>query len=109
MRPALLLILLALIQSPPAHAEVYGCQIGKPSYCFKYGGTLCQQWNTTTDNKSACEAWTGACLDCHGAISGCLGTQSVPTGSKHCERCTKAWLACMAKIDAAHWKNRMTR
>lgn len=107
MRPALLLILLALIQSPPAHAEVYRCQIGKPSYCFKYGGNLCQQWNRAPNAAAACEKWTAACLDCHTAIPDCLGNKRPPSTAPSCKRCEARWLACMKKIDARHWPNRI--
>ena len=39
----------------PASAEVYSCHIGKPSYCFKYGGNFCEQWNNAPDKPAACE------------------------------------------------------
>jgi hypothetical protein len=92
-----------------ASAEAFRCRIGKPSYCFKYGGTLCEKWNSVPGAAKACERWTAACLDCHAAIPECLGSgQTVLSGTPRCTRCESRWLACMKKIDAKFWPNRQS-
>ncbi len=111
MKPILALILIALCALPAAaHAEEgYRCHIGKPSYCFKYGGHLCEQWNNAPDKPAACANWTAACIDCHNEIPACLGNVRPLSTAPSCTRCTTKWRACMAKIDHRFWPNRMTR
>ena len=92
-----------------AGAEVYQCRIGKPSYCFKYGGNLCEQWNNAPDKPAACERWTAACLDCHVAIPKCLGNVRPMSDAPSCKRCSTRWSSCMKRIDALHWPNRQSR
>jgi hypothetical protein len=104
--PALLVMGVAVAVSGAAQAEVYRCRIGKPSYCFKYGGNLCEKWNKRPDAPAACQKWTQACLTCHEQIPACLGRQSTPSSSPLCNRCSTAWLACMKKIDRRYWPNR---
>ena len=96
-----------LVVAAPAGAEEFKCRIGKPSYCFKYGGNLCEKWNKVPGVASACEKWTAACLDCHAAIPTCLDNHRPPASSPQCTRCDKRWLACMDKIDTLYWPNRM--
>jgi hypothetical protein len=98
---------------PVDEVRVPACRIGKPSYCYKYGGTRCPKLNTlggTPEKIEAnCEAWTGACLACHGEIPDCLGKPRPKAGSTQCTVCHDAWLACMDKNDAKFWPNRMTK
>ena len=106
LRMTLFLLLAAITTSPAAAEEVYKCHIGKPSYCFKYGGNLCEKWNNVPNAKAACEKWTAACLDCHATIPECLGHIRPPSSSPQCTRCNKRWLACMNRIDNRYWPNR---
>ena len=107
---AALIALLAMPASAPAKAEeAHSCHIGKPSYCFKYGGHLCRMWNNALDKPAACAKWTSACLDCHSDIPTCLGNQRPLSSAPSCSRCNSVWLACMAKIDQRFWPNRQTR
>lgn len=99
-------MLVAALAALPATAEEYKCHIGKPSYCFKYGGNLCEKWNKVPDTTAACMKWTAACVDCHAAIPDCLGNHRPPASSTQCTRCDKRWLACMNKIDRKYWPNR---
>lgn len=93
-----------------AAPRVYACRIGKPSYCFKYGGSRCQKLNskgrTPAGVEKNCDAWTAACLDCHAEIPPCLGGVRPAQASPGCLTCTEKWHACMDRIDAAHWPNR---
>ena len=68
-------VAIATFFATSASAEVYSCHIGKPSYCFKYGGNLCEQWNNAPGKPAAFAKWTAACLDCHNAIPTCLGNK----------------------------------
>jgi hypothetical protein len=81
------------------------CKIGRPAYCYKHGGTFCAQANTTK-TAGACDAWTGACLECHEAITACLGNSVRLRAEPACSRCEAAWQSCMRKIDGRHWPNR---
>lgn len=102
-------ILLAAAALPSlAFAETFSCQIGKPSYCFKYGGALCEKWNPRADAASACLKWTEACLACHEAIPDCMGGRRPPSDSPVCSQCRATWHSCMARIDARYWPNRMS-
>lgn len=106
---SLITILSALLAPPACAEEVYRCHIGKPSYCFKYGGHLCEMWNNAPDKPAACAKWTSACLDCHNEIPVCLGNKRPLSNAPSCKRCDTKWLACMAKIDKRFWPNRQTR
>ena len=109
MRPLLacLIFALATLAAPhTASAEVYACHIGKTSYCFKYGGTRCEQTNTAPNKAAACQKWTSACIDCHNEIPACLGHKRPPSDSPTCTKCNKKWLSCMSKIDRRYWPNR---
>jgi hypothetical protein len=81
------------------------CKIGRPAYCFKYSGTLCEQSNTT-NAVGACAAWGNACLQCHEATAACLGNRVRLRSEPICSRCDAAWSACMRKIDSRYWPNR---
>lgn len=81
------------------------CKIGRPAYCFKHGGTLCEKTNET-NAVGACNAWTSACLECHEAISACLGNRVRLRSEAVCSRCDASWSACMRKIDSRYWPNR---
>ena len=105
-RLTILLLLAAFTASPAAAEEVYKCHIGKPSYCFKYGGNLCEKWNNVPNAKAACEKWTAACIDCHNAIPDCLGNKRPLSNNPQCKLCDKRWLACMGRIDKRYWPNR---
>ena len=112
MRPilAMLFVLAAHFMGvTTAGAEVYKCRIGKPTYCFKYGGNLCEQWNNAPNKPAACEKWTAACLDCHVAIPQCLGNVRPMSDAPSCKRCSTRWSSCMKTIDALHWPNRRSR
>jgi hypothetical protein len=82
------------------------CQVGKISYCAKYGRSLCIRHNDAADPTSACTAWEQACVECHTAIPTCFGAKRPTAGGKLCSTCSDQWLACMDRIDAAHYKNR---
>jgi hypothetical protein len=108
----LLSCLLLAFCAVPATAraeEVYRCQIGKPSYCGKYGGHLCEMWNSAPGKSAACARWTAACLDCHAEIPACFGHVRPLSTAPSCKRCSTRWHACMARIDRRFWPNRMTR
>lgn len=110
MRPLLAAVLAALLALPAAiPAAAYQCHIGKPSYCFKYGGDRCEKWNSAKNKKAACQAWTSACIDCHTAIPECLGHTRPPAESAQCTKCSAEWSACMKRADRKFWKNRLTR
>ncbi|NOU06565.1 MAG: hypothetical protein HOO99_10320 [Hyphomicrobiaceae bacterium] len=94
-------------QSRVADAVVARCSIGKPSYCFKYGGTLCEKGNSKKNAKGACNAWGQGCLACHNEVPDCLGGTRTNILKAKCERCSTQWQACMAKNDRRHWPNRM--
>jgi hypothetical protein len=81
------------------------CKIGRPAYCYKHGGTVCEKYNTT-NAVQACSAWTSACLDCDTAVSACLGNRVRLRSAPVCSRCAAAWQACMRKIDRRYWPNR---
>jgi hypothetical protein len=103
------LIILAFLVDPitPVSAQDSGakCKIGRPAYCFKHGGTLCEKTNTT-NAVGACNAWTSACLDCHEAIGACLGNRIQLRSASICSKCDASWSACMRKIDSRYWPNR---
>ncbi len=103
---ALILAFAALAVPQPATAEVYACRIGKPSYCFKYGGTRCEQTNFATNKSTACQKWTSACIDCHNEIPDCFGRTRPSSTSLTCTNCSKKWRSCMSKIDHRYWPNR---
>lgn len=103
-----ILMIAAVAMPARASAQTFGCQIGKPSYCFKYGGALCEKWNARADASSACVRWTKACIDCHGKIPDCLGHRRPPSDSPICSTCSAAWRSCMTRIDARYWPNRMS-
>lgn len=104
----LTLLVVAAFMPLIAAAEPISCHIGKPSYCFKYGGSLCESWNTQQDAPSACAKWTAACIDCHNEIPECLGHHRPDAESPLCLTCAQSWRACMARIDARYWPNRMS-
>ncbi len=89
-----------------ADAQSPSCHIGKPSYCFKYGGSICQKSNPK--GKASCDAWAGACIDCDSAIAECLDHKRPPTDSAQCRSCAAAWSRCMDRIDKRFWPNRMS-
>jgi hypothetical protein len=102
------LTMLALVAWPSVSAEAQDsakCKIGRPAYCYKHGGTLCQTTNTT-NAVGACDAWTNACLECHEAIDACLGNRIRLRSAPVCSKCDAAWSACMRKIDRRYWPNR---
>jgi hypothetical protein len=84
------------------------CRIGRPSYCFKHGEGRCPRSNAAAQPAASCTAWTEACLDCHARIGDCLAGGPVVKESSVCQRCDGEWIACMRRIDAVHWPNRMT-
>jgi hypothetical protein len=100
------LMLLAAGVAHHASAEVYSCQIGKPSYCFKYGEGRCPILNTVPNKAAACTNWTRACIDCHTAIPTCLGNKRPLSTAPSCTRCSQKWLACMRTIDQRYWPDR---
>lgn len=100
------IVFAAFISQQPAHAQTPSCHIGKPSYCFKYGGSICEKSNSK--GKAYCGAWTSACIDCDSAIAECLGHKRPPADSAQCRRCAVAWNACMKRIDRRFWPNRMS-
>lgn len=100
------LLLAGLWLARPAEAVEFGCQIGKPSYCFKYGQMFCLRNNELPDRDAACADWTQACLDCHGLIPQCLGGTRPPHKDPLCTACTEQWRSCMHAIDKAFWPNR---
>lgn len=103
----LLLAALAIGGVAPARAIEFGCRIGKPSYCFKYGQMFCLERNSIEQGREkACEDWTAACLVCHARIPDCLGGTRPPTSSPQCKACEDEWHACMHAIDAVYWPNR---
>jgi hypothetical protein len=106
---SLSLMLLALItlfgSVAVAQDSATKCKIGRPAYCYKHGGTFCETTNTT-NAVGACSAWTNACLECHEAISACLGNRVRLRSERICSRCDAAWSACMRKIDSRFWPNR---
>jgi hypothetical protein len=81
------------------------CKIGRPAYCYKHGGSVCEKYNTT-NAVQACSAWTSACLDCHTAVSACLGDRVRLRSAPICSRCDAGWHACMRKIDSRYWPTR---
>ena len=105
----LLIVLATVATNTSASAEVYSCRIGKPSYCFKYGGHLCEMWNNAPNKPAACAKWTSACVDCHNDIPTCLGHTRPLGNTPQCKRCDAKWLSCMKKIDRRFWPNRQTR
>jgi len=98
----------ALTLASPASAEAFSCHIGKPSYCFKYGGGLCEKWNNAPDKPASCEKWTAGCIDCHNNIPDCLGNRRPPSDSPVCTECEAKWRACMHTNDSRFWPNRMS-
>ena len=105
----ILVAMMAAALSSPAGAEVYRCHIGKPSYCFKYGGHLCEMWNNAPNKPAACAKWSSACIDCHNEIPTCLGHVRPPSNSSQCKTCNAKWQSCMRKIDRRYWPNRQSR
>lgn len=102
------LAMAAAMTAPPATAVEFGCQIGKPSYCFKYGQMFCLKENALPGREQACADWTSACLACHARIPECLGGTRPSHKSRLCRACDRDWRACMHAIDAAFWPNRRT-
>jgi hypothetical protein len=94
-------------QSRAAEPVVARCVIGKPSYCFKYSGTLCEKGNTKKNKKGECNAWGQGCLACHNDVPTCLGGTRTNILKTKCDGCNSKWIACMAKNDRRHWPNRM--
>ena len=94
-------------QSRAAEPIVARCMIGKPSYCLKYGGTLCEKGTTKKNAKAACAKWTEGCLTCHSAVPTCLNNNRSNVPQSKCDRCRTAWNACMAKNDSRHWPGRL--
>lgn len=107
MRRTALVTLLALLALTQA-AMAQSCQVGKISYCFKYGQSICEQGNTSADKVEACKKWTAACVDCHNAIPTCFGGKRPPGASPVCSKCREEWQACMQRIDRRFWPNRMS-
>ena len=97
------------VTSPAAKSEpvVARCLIGKPSYCFKYGGTLCEKGNSKKNAKAACARWAEGCLACHNAVPTCLNNNRTNVPQSKCDRCRSTWNSCMATNDRRHWPNRM--
>jgi hypothetical protein len=87
-----------------AQAQTASCHIGKPSYCGKYGGTICEK----TNSKVACAKWTAACGKCHATIPSCLGNKRPPASSAQCTSCSAKWSACMKTIDKRFWPTRQS-
>lgn len=90
-----------------AGAIEFGCRIGKPSYCYKYGQMFCLKENDLPGREQACADWTAACLACHALIPQCLGGARPPHNSPLCRTCGDEWHGCMRAIDAAYWPNRL--
>lgn len=82
------------------------CRIGRPSYCDKYGGTVCEKSNAL--GAAACERWHAACFRCHQRIDDCTGGNRLSSASPKCEACSARWLSCMQNIDARYWPNRLS-
>jgi hypothetical protein len=84
------------------------CRIGRPAYCFKYGGLVCSKRTDIGPKRRErnCGLWTDACLDCHREIPGCLGVPRMPASNPQCSVCHDAWLACMKRIDRKFWPAR---
>lgn len=100
----------AAAASPAAPSTVVPplkCRIGKPSYCFKYGGFRCRKQNSVPNAEATCAAWTEACLDCHRDIPECFGSVRPLAGSAKCAECEQQWHDCMHRIDAKHWPDRL--
>ena len=95
-------------QSRLPGAVVARCNIGKPSYCFKYGGSLCEKGNKKKNAKAECAKWTEGCMACHGAIPRCLDGTRTNVPLAKCEKCRTNWHTCMAQNDRKHWPNRMS-
>lgn len=87
-----------------ASAQAPSCHIGKPSYCGKYGGAICEK----TNSKAACIKWTAACGACHAEIPRCLGNKRPASTSPVCTTCTTNWRSCMQKIDRRYWPERQS-
>jgi hypothetical protein len=104
---SLMFMALMALYGPGVEAQESGakCKIGRPAYCSKHGGTLCEKTNTT-NAVGACNAWTRACLECHEAINSCLGNRIRLRSAPICSKCDAAWSACMRKIDNRYWPNR---
>ena len=87
---------------------VYGCERGRPHYCFKYGQALCRKLNSHADAEAACAEWTQACVECQSAISNCFERTPEPVlqGSAECTACQTEMKACMDVIDKEYWPNR---
>lgn len=83
------------------------CRIGKPSYCFKYGGSRCLEINAVPNRTAACADWTEACLECHRDIPDCFGKVRPLAGSAKCAECEQQWHDCMHRIDAKYWPDRL--
>ncbi len=83
------------------------CRIGKPSYCFKYGGSRCLATNAVPKREAACESWTEACLECHRDIPDCFGKVRPLAGTPQCAACDQRWLDCMHRADARYWPDRL--
>jgi hypothetical protein len=94
----------AVTGSGTAHAQGASCHIGKPSYCGKYGGAICEK----TNSKAVCAKWTAACAACHAAIPACLSNKRPPASSPQCTSCSAKWSACMKKIDKRYWPTRQS-
>jgi hypothetical protein len=88
-----------------AQDSTHKCKIGRPAYCLKYGGTVCDKTNTT-NAVGACQAWTNGCFDCHEATSACLGHQIRLRETQVCHTCNTAWLSCMRRNDRRFWPTR---
>lgn len=98
--------LVAGCSARPAEAVEFGCRIGKPAYCFKYGEMFCLKESSRPDRQQACVDWTSACLACHARIPECLGGERPPHKSPLCARCQAEWHGCMHEIDKLYWPNR---
>ena len=112
--PGVLMALIAVLATilgpplaPPVGAIEFGCRIGKPSYCFKYGGSRCLATNTVPKREAACEAWTEACLECHRDIPDCFGKVRPLAGTPACAACDQRWIDCMHRADARYWPERL--
>jgi hypothetical protein len=97
----------APVRAAPASPEVSSCQIGKPSYCFKYGEGRCPALNKVPNRLAQCKSWTKACLECHTAIPNCIGSRRPLSNAPVCTRCSTSWRTCMNKIDKTYWPKRM--
>lgn len=103
-------LLLAALGCQRAEAIEFGCRIGRPAYCLKYGQMFCLKENSLAEGRDkACELWTAACFVCHARIPECLGGTRPSHKSALCRSCETEWRDCMHSIDAAYWPNRLRR